>query len=151
MTNHTIVLVEDNPDDAELMLRALRTDGMRCDVRIAHDGVTAIELLLGSSDTSPPAVVLLDLKLPGLDGFHVLQRIRGNPRTWNLPVVILTSSTEPSDLTKAYRLGANSYVRKPMSFRDLVAAAQQIAAYWVLLNQRPPANGDATHEQNGVK
>ena len=139
-TNQSLVLVEDNADDVELMMRAFRADDIRCDIRVARDGVAAIELLLESSDLSPPAVVLLDLKLPGVDGFGVLRRIRGDPRTWNLPVVILTSSNEPDDLLKAYRLGANSYVRKPMSFRELLVATQQIAAYWLLLNERPPAS-----------
>lgn len=138
-TNQSLVLVEDSADDVELMMRAFRADDIQCEVRIARDGMAAIELLLGSSDASPPAVVLLDLKLPGVDGFDVLRRIRGDPRTWNLPVVILTSSTEPGDLLKAYRLGANSYVRKPMSFRELLTATQQIAAYWLLLNERPPS------------
>jgi len=137
-TSQSLVLVEDSADDVELMMRAFRADDIRCDIRVARDGVAAIELLLESSDMSPPAVVLLDLKLPGVDGFGVLRRIRGDPRTWNLPVVILTSSNEPEDLLKAYRLGANSYVRKPMSFRELLIATQQIAAYWLLLNERPP-------------
>jgi two-component system response regulator len=136
MTIPSIVLVEDNPDDVELMMRAFRAEDIRCDIRVASDGASAIELLLGSSGVPPPSVVLLDLKLPGLDGFHVLRRLRSDPKTWNLPIVILTSSLEPGDLTKAYRLGANSYVRKPTAFRDLLAAAQQIASYWVQLNQR---------------
>jgi two-component system response regulator len=136
MTIPSIVLVEDNPDDVELMMRAFRAENIRCDIRVASDGAAAIELLLGSSGVPPPAVVLLDLKLPGLDGFHVLRRLRSDPKTWNLPVVILTSSLEPGDLTEAYRLGANSYVRKPTAFRDLLEAAQQIASYWVQLNQR---------------
>jgi len=139
-TSQSLVLVEDSADDVELMMRAFRADDIRCDIRVARDGVAAIELLLESSDMSPPAVVLLDLKLPGVDGFGVLRRIRGDPRTWNLPVVILTSSNEPEDLLKAYRLGANSYVRKPMSFRELLIATQQIAAYWLLLNERPPTS-----------
>jgi two-component system response regulator len=138
MTGPSVVLVEDNADDVELMRRAFRADDINCDLRVAHDGEGAIELLLGSSDTSPPAVVLLDLKLPGADGFEVLRRLRDDPRTRSLPVVVLTSSVEPDDVSKAYRLGANSYVRKPMSFGDLVAATRQIAAYWLVLNERPP-------------
>jgi two-component system response regulator len=137
MTSPSLVLVEDNPDDLELMMRAFRADDVRCDIRVARDGAEAIEMLLGSTDTSPPAVVLLDLKLPGIDGFDVLRRVRADPRTRSLPIVILTSSIEPDDLNKAYWLGANSYVRKPMSFRDLVAATRQIAAYWLTLNERP--------------
>ena len=150
MSNHSIVLVEDNPDDVELMMRAFRTEDIRCDIRVAHDGMAAIDLLLGSQETTSPAVVLLDLKLPGLDGFHVLRRLRGDPRTWNLPVVILTSSLEPDDLSKAYRLGANSYVRKPTAFRELLVATQQIAAYWLLLNQRAPALSEANRNRNGL-
>ena len=149
MTVPNIVLVEDNPDDVELMMRAFRVDDIKCDVRVANDGVAAIELLLGQDDLPPPAVVLLDLKLPGLDGFHVLRRLRGDPKTWNLPIVILTSSLEPGDLTKAYRLGANSYVRKPTAFRDLLAATQQIAEYWVLLNERAPVTNEPDREKNG--
>jgi len=139
MNNLSIVLVEDNPDDVELMMRAFRAEDIKCDIRVANDGMAALDLLLGPHDTTSPAVVLLDLKLPGLDGFHVLRRLRGDPRTWNLPIVILTSSLEPGDLSKAYRLGANSYVRKPTAFRELLLATQQIAAYWLVLNQRAPS------------
>lgn len=151
MTNRSLVLVEDNADDVELMMRAFRVDDIRCDIRVARDGSEAIDLLLGSTDPSPPpAVVLLDLKLPGVDGFDVLRKIRGSPRTRNLPVVILTSSTEPDDLIKAYWLGANSYVRKPMTFRELVDATRQIASYWLFLNERPPYRLDAVPGRNGV-
>ena len=150
MTNRNLVLVEDNADDVELMMRAFRADGNRCEIRVARDGIEAIDLLLGSTDTSPPAVVLLDLKLPGADGFDVLRRIRGDPRTRSLPVVILTSSTEPDDLIKAYWLGANSYVRKPMSFRELIDTARQIASYWLVLNERPPQRADPTSGRNGL-
>ena len=149
MTTRRLVLVEDNADDVELMMRAFRADGIRCDIHVAHDGVEAIDMLLGSTDPSPPAVVLLDLKLPGVDGFDVLRQIRSNPRTRTLPVVILTSSTEPDDLIKAYRLGANSYVRKPMSFRDLIDAARLIASYWLNLNERPPQH-DLAPGRGGV-
>jgi two-component system response regulator len=150
MTARSLVLVEDNADDVELMMRAFRADGVRCDIHVAHDGVAAIDLLLGSADTSPPALVLLDLKLPGVDGFDVLRRIRGDPRTRTLPVVILTSSTEPGDLIKAYWLGANSYVRKPMAFRDLLDAARLIASYWLTLNERAPNHVDRGPGRNGV-
>ena len=150
MTNRNLVLVEDNADDVELMMRAFRADGIQCDIQVARDGAEAIDLLLGSTDTSPPAVVLLDLKLPGVDGFDVLRRIRGDPRTRSLPVVILTSSTEPDDLIKAYWLGANSYVRKPMSVRDLIDAARQIASYWLVLNVRAPLRIDSTSRRHSV-
>ena len=132
----SILLVEDNPRDAELTLRAFAKSNLANNIIVAHDGVEALEIVYGRTGAERPRVILLDLKLPGLDGFHVLRRLRSDPKTWNLPVVILTSSLEPGDLTKAYRLGANSYVRKPTAFRDLLEAAQQIASYWVQLNQR---------------
>jgi two-component system response regulator len=113
------------------------------DVRVARDGREALAELFGSDSALPvpalPALVLLDLKLPGMDGFDVLRVIRANARTRSLPVVILTSSTEPRDLQTGYALGANSYVRKPGSFGDLLAAAQQISTYWLGLNEAPPA------------
>ena len=138
-----ILLVEDNPDDAELAMRAFRAGNATQEIRIARDGAEAVEALFGSTAVPPPrqlpAIVLLDLKLPGLDGFAVLSRIRSNPRTRFLPVIILTSSTEVTDLIDGYRLGANSYVRKPLSYRDFLAAAQLIAEYWLVLNEMPPA------------
>jgi two-component system response regulator len=142
MSDRTILLVEDNADDVELMIRAFRGHNAALQVQVARDGGEAIELLQGANGNPPPAVpalVLLDLKLPGIDGFEVLRRIRSDVRTRFLPVVVLTSSAEPGDLANAYRLGANSYVRKPMSFRDLLPAVQQIAAYWLQLNERPRA------------
>lgn len=140
-----ILLVEDNPDDVELMVRAFRSEGIEVDVKVAADGAEALVLLLGS-DTRPslaslPAVILLDLNLPGIDGFEVLRRIRGDPNTHYLPVVVLTSSAEPGDLLKAYRTGANSYVRKPTAFRDLLTATRRIAEYWLSLNELPPQQG----------
>lgn len=136
-----ILLVEDNDDDVALTLRAFRSGGPGPNIRIVRDGDEAIEALLGSPDGPPPrelpAMVLLDLKLPGLSGFDVLGRIRSHPRTRFLPVVILTSSTEPRDLVEGYRLGANSYVRKPVSFREFVEAAGHMAHYWLKLNQAP--------------
>lgn len=144
MTPNSILLVEDSADDVELTIRAFRTASVRQDIHVARDGANAVELLFGSAEAPPPrhlpALVLLDLKLPGLDGFAVLSRIRSHPRTRFLPVVILTSSTETTDLEQGYRLGANSYVRKPVSFRDFLAATQQIAAYWLTLNVVPPTN-----------
>jgi two-component system response regulator len=142
MTTKTILLVEDNVDDVELTLRAFQTSAVRPEIHVTRDGTEALESLFGSTDRPPPAVlpalVLLDLKLPGLSGFDVLSVIRANPRTRMLPVVILTSSAELVDLVTGYGLGANSYVRKPTSFRDLVAAAQSISAYWLALNEAPP-------------
>jgi len=141
MTGRRILLVEDNADDAELAVRAFRATNPTVEIDIARDGPNALASLLGSDGQPPPAVlpslVLLDLKLPRLDGFEVLKRIRSDSRTRFLPVVILTSSIEPGDLMNAYWLGANSYIRKPLSFQDLVTAASQIAGYWLHLNALP--------------
>lgn len=142
----SILLVEDSADDAELTIRAFRNGNARQEFDVARDGHEAVERLLGSTQAPPPrhlpALVLLDLKLPGLDGFDVLSRIRSDARTRFLPVVILTSSVEESDLRRGYQLGANSYVRKPVSFRDFLGTAQQIAAYWLTVNVVPPGGGD---------
>jgi two-component system response regulator len=141
MSDPGILLVEDNPDDVELMVRALRSEQVQAPVTVAVDGTEALGMLCGSEGRPAPgvlpAVVLLDLKLPGIDGFEVLRRIRGHPATRHLPVVILTSSTEPADLVRAYEVGANSYVRKPTAFHDLVTAARRIAEYWLRLNLLP--------------
>jgi two-component system response regulator len=143
MPARNILLVEDNPDDAELAVRAFRFGNAAHEIQVARDGTEAVEALFGSTSSAPPrqlpSLVLLDLKLPGLDGFSVLRRIRANPRTRFLPVIILTSSTELSDLTAGYQLGANSYVRKPFSFRDFLASAKLISDYWLSLNELPPA------------
>jgi two-component system response regulator len=148
-----ILLVEDNADDAELAVRAFRSGDTAQEIQVASDGVEAMEALFGSPTSPPPrqlpSLVLLDLKLPRLDGFEVLSRIRSHPRTRFLPVVILTSSTEVSDLIAGYRLGANSYVRKPMSFREFLVAAKLIADYWLGLNQLPPAGISERIEAEG--
>ena len=150
MSTSSILLVEDNPDDAELTVRAFRAGNASQEIQLARDGGEAVEALFGSTVVPPPrylpALVLLDLKLPGLDGFAVLSRIRTDPRTRFLPVVILSSSTEQSDLTAGYRLGANSYVRKPVSYRDFLVAARLIAEYWLQLNQAAPVG-----ETGGLK
>jgi two-component system response regulator len=142
MTGKSILLVEDNPDDVELTMRAFRNGNIHQDIRVARDGAEAFQSLFGSEDQPDPpplpALVLLDLKLPGIDGFDVLRRIRADVRTRFLPVVILTSSTEMVDLVNGYWLGANSYVRKPVSFRDFLSTTQQIANYWLSLNEVPP-------------
>jgi len=140
----TILLVEDNPDDAELTARALTNSHVANEILLARDGEEAINLLFTTSDspeqTSPllPAVVLLDLKLPKLSGLDVLKRIRSNPRTQYLPVVILTSSSEEEDILTSYQLGANSYVRKPVEFQKFSTAIQQLGLYWLSVNQPPP-------------
>jgi two-component system response regulator len=140
-----ILLVEDNPDDVELTLRAFKKSNILNPVKVAKDGVEALNIL-GLDDQSGakpglPAVILLDLKLPRLDGMEVLRRIRASERTMLLPVVILTSSKEEEDLTNGYRLGANSYIRKPVDFDRFLTAVQQLGMYWLLLNEPPPQNG----------
>lgn len=141
-----ILLVEDNPDDEELTLMALRKNRILNEVVIARDGEQALELLFGQGPDSflsrdeLPAIVLLDLKLPKVDGLEVLQKIRAVERTRLLPVVILTSSKEDKDLFESYSLGCNSYVRKPVDFAMFVEATRQLGLYWLLLNETPPAS-----------
>jgi two-component system, response regulator len=137
-----ILLVEDNPDDVALTLRALKSHNITNEVIVARDGVQALEYLFGKDGgTGPeelPAVVLLDLKLPRVNGMEVLQRIRADERTKLLPVVILTSSDEERDVIDGYSLGANSYVRKPVDFVEFTQAAKQLGLYWLLMNRTPP-------------
>ncbi len=139
-----ILLVEDNPDDVALTMRALKSHNITNDVIVAEDGVQAVEYLFGAKGRPGaeelPAVVLLDLKLPRLDGLQVLERIRADQRTRVLPVVILTSSDEERDIVKGYSLGANSYVRKPVDFVEFTEAAKQLGLYWLLMNRAPPAS-----------
>jgi two-component system response regulator len=140
-----ILLVEDNPDDAALTKRALKSHNITNEVVVAQDGVEALAYLFGTGGTpamaEPPAVVLLDLKLPKVNGMEVLQRIRADERTRLLPVVILTSSDEERDVINGYSLGANSYVRKPVDFVAFTEAAKQLGLYWLLMNQAPPIPG----------
>lgn len=139
MNPDTILLVEDEPDDIELTTLALAKSRIANKIAIAQDGVEALELLHGSDPQTPlPALVLLDLKLPRLDGIEVLRRIRAHERTRFLPVVVLTSSREERDLIETYELGVNSYVVKPVDFDQFVEAARHIGMYWLLLNNRPP-------------
>ncbi|RYD48551.1 MAG: response regulator [Verrucomicrobiaceae bacterium] len=144
MKQKSILLVEDNPDDEELTLMALRKNQILNEVVVARDGSEAIEFLFGDGEKSAarrgglPAIVLLDLKLPKVDGLEVLQRIRADQRTRFLPVVILTSSREEKDLFDSYSLGCNSYVRKPVDFPMFVEATRQLGLYWLLLNEPPP-------------
>lgn len=142
MNEKLILLVEDNPDDELLTLRAFRKGHVLNEVVVARDGVEAVEYLFGGPGGSPgrlPAVVLLDLKLPRLDGLEVLRRIREDERTRLLPVVVLTSSKEEQDLAASYRLGCNSYIRKPVDFAQFLEAARTLGLYWLLLNEPPPA------------
>jgi CheY-like chemotaxis protein len=137
-----ILLVEDNPKDEALTLRALKKTNIVNRVVVAHDGVEAIEYLLGSaadgSRNELPGLILLDLKLPKIDGHEVLRRIRSDERTRLLPVVILTTSVEDKDRLQGYRLGANSYVRKPVDFAEFAQAVVQLGLYWLVLNEHPP-------------
>jgi CheY-like chemotaxis protein len=143
MNNKIILLVEDNPDDEELTRMALKENNITNTVVVARDGVEAVDYLFstgshaGSDPSSLPALILLDLKLPKMDGLEVLQRIRDNERTKLLPVVILTSSKEEQDIVASYKLGCNSYVRKPVDFSQFVEATRQLGMYWLLLNQPP--------------
>jgi CheY-like chemotaxis protein len=137
-----ILLVEDNPDDVALTLRALKSNNITNDVVIAEDGAKALDYLFGADGSGgsdgPPAVVLLDLKLPKINGLEVLRRMRSEERTRLLPVVILTSSDEERDVIDGYSLGANSYVRKPVDFVEFTQAAKQLGLYWLLMNRPPP-------------
>jgi two-component system response regulator len=140
-----ILLVEDNPDDAALTLRALKRSHLMNPITVARDGVEALDFLFArgvySERTSQPlpTLVILDLKLPKLDGLAVLKAIRADERTRFLPVVILTSSKEEQDLISGYTLGANSYVRKPVDFAEFLEAAKVLGIYWLMINQIPPA------------
>jgi two-component system response regulator len=143
MTQKIILLVEDNPDDEELTLLAFRQARIYNEVVVARDGEAALDYLYGKNeyadrDTSVmPAIVLLDLKLPKIDGLDVLRRIRSEEATKNVPVVVLTSSREEQDIVASYKLGCNSYVRKPVNFDNFTDAARQLGLYWLLLNETP--------------
>jgi DNA-binding response OmpR family regulator len=132
-----ILLVEDDPDHELLTIRALKRANIGNDVRVARDGEEAINLLFGD-DAIRPQVILLDLKLPKVDGLEVLRRIRESSTTRMLPVVVLTSSDEERDLVRSYQLGVNSYIRKPVNFNDFAEATRQLGMYWLVLNECPP-------------
>lgn len=144
MPEKVILLVEDNPDDEDLTIRALRKANVVNDIEVVRDGNEAVEFLFCEgeyTDRDPsivPGLVLLDLKMPKLNGIEVLQRMRSDPRTKLIPVVILTSSSEDEDMIRSYESGANSYVRKPVGFADFADAVSQLGLYWMLLNQGPP-------------
>lgn len=140
----SVLLVEDNDDDVQLTLRAFQKHKLANEVHVATDGVEALDFLFARgahadrNGTELPQVVLLDLNLPKLDGLEVLRQIRADPRTRTLPVVVLTSSNEERDLVESYRLGANSYVRKPVDFQQFMDAAHQLGLYWVVMNLSAP-------------
>jgi len=141
MNEKIILLVEDNPDDEELTLMALKNSNIMNRVIVARDGVEALDCLFGTEKDAGrdlscrPQVILLDLKLPRLSGLEVLERLRADPRTALIPVVVLTSSSEEEDMLASYRLGANSYVRKPVEFHRFADAVRQLGLYWLLLNE----------------
>lgn len=147
MTEKTILLVEDNPDDEALTIRALRKAHVSNEVIVARDGAEALDYLFaegryhGRNTTVQPQIVLLDLKLPKIDGLQVLERIRADKRTELIPVVILTTSKEEKDLISGYSLGANSYVAKPVDFVEFTEAVKNLGMYWLLINERPPLKG----------
>lgn len=147
MHDGIILLVEDSPDDEALTLRAFRKNNIRNEITVAHDGVEALDYLFGTgafAGRDPellPEVILLDIKLPKIDGLEVLRRLRANERTKLIPVVLLTSSKEEQDLIKGYTLGANSYVRKPVDFTEFMEAVRQLGLYWLVLNEPAPQKG----------
>lgn len=146
MKQGMIVIVEDNPDDEALMLRAFKQHKLANEIVVLRDGVQALEYLLGTGayegrDTAVmPQMVLLDLKLPKLNGLDVLKRLRADPRTKILPIIVLTTSKEESDMIASYNLGANSYVTKPVDFMKFVESVKQLGLYWLVLNQTPERN-----------
>jgi two-component system response regulator len=143
MNKKTILLVEDNPDDVKLTMRALKKSNILNEIVVAQDGVEALDYLFGTGkydgrDTNiKPQVILLDLKMPKMDGIEVLRRMRADERTQPLPVVVLTTSSEDRDKIESYKLGANSYVRKPVDFSQFAEAVQQLGLYWLVLNEAP--------------
>lgn len=145
-----ILLVEDNPQDEELTLRALRKHNVANDIEVARDGQEALDYLFGGGDDKArdpgcyPRMILLDFKLPKVDGKEVLRRVKSDPRTKGIPVVVMTSSREERDLVESYELGVNSYVVKPVNFEGFAEAVRQIGLYWLLLNQSPAPQ--ALHE-----
>jgi len=144
MNDKIILLVEDNPDDEELTIRSLRRAKITNDIPVARDGQEALDFVYCEGKYADrdknkiPAVILLDLKLPKLNGLDVLKRLRSDPRTLLIPVVVLTSSSEEEDMLQSYKNGANSYVRKPVDFAAFAEAVMQLGIFWLLHNQEPP-------------
>jgi two-component system, response regulator len=144
MENKIILLVEDNLDDVELTLHAFKKNNIKNEVIVVNDGAAALDFLFGTGQysgrdlTIMPAIILLDIKLPKIDGLEVLRQLRANERTLLIPVVILTSSREEQDIVAGYRLGVNSYVRKPVDFTHFADAVSHLGLYWLLLNEAPP-------------
>jgi len=149
MTTKTILLVEDTPDDADLTIMALKRSGLLNEVVLAEDGLEALDYLFcggryaGRSCEDAPALILLDIRMPLLDGIEVLQQLRADERTRLLPVVMLTTSTEDTDLARAYEAGANAYVRKPVSLVEFQEAVRQLGLFWILTNEPPKKRGEA--------
>lgn len=146
MKEKFILLVEDNPDDADLTVRALRENNISNELKIVHDGVDAMDYLLEAAGDNTsgrlPAVILLDLKLPRRDGLEVLEQIRTHDRLKRLPVIVLTSSKEEGDISRSYGSGANSYIRKPVSFEEFNGVIKQLGLYWLLFNELPFEEGE---------
>jgi two-component system response regulator len=144
MNEHVILLVEDNADDELLTVRAFSRSNISNRVVVVRDGIEAVEWLFATGEHAgrdaslQPEMILLDLKLPRLDGLEVLRRIRADARTALLPVIIMTSSTQDEDIVKSYELGANSYIRKPVEFDRFAEAVKHLGMYWLVLNQKPP-------------
>jgi len=139
--NHSpieILLVEDNPNDVELALHALKKNNLSNRIEVVRDGAEALDFIFGKeADSNRPKVILLDLKLPKVDGLEVLKRLKSDPQTRSIPVVMLTSSREECDIVKSYQLGVNSYIVKPVDFEQFTEAVRQLGLYWLLMNQPP--------------
>ena len=146
MRTSTILLVEDNPDDEMLALRAFKKNNITNEVNVARDGVEALDFLFGRGSydgrdvAHQPSLILLDLKLPKMDGLEVLKALRANEHTKLIPVVVMTTSKEEDDLVRSYSLGANSYIRKPVDFNQFIDAVRQVGLYWLVLNEPLPAH-----------
>jgi two-component system response regulator len=143
-TQVDILLVEDNPEDAEVTMRALRKNGLANNLRWVKDGSKAFTVLFGDNaegnDILIPRLILLDLRLPKIDGLEVLERVKSDPRTRNIPVVVMTSSTQDEDIAKSYALGSNSFVSKPVRFEAFQSTVRQLGAYWLVINKLPDRN-----------